>query len=62
MILKIQNLTRTLFDLEFYGPVNTVYVMLSQSINLLTLFPGQVQFTFLNQRNIIYINSENDSM
>ena len=29
-------------DLEFYGPVNTVKIMLSQSVNLLTLFGRQV--------------------
>ena len=27
---------------EFYGPVNTVKVISSQSVNLLTIFPGQV--------------------
>ena len=32
------SLWKCLFELEFYGPFNTVKVMLSQSVNLLTLF------------------------
>ena len=29
------------FEFEFYDPVNTLYVMSSRSVNLLTLSPGQ---------------------
>ena len=30
------------FNLDFYGPVNTVMVMSSQPVNLLTLFLGRL--------------------
>ena len=30
-----------LFELEFYGPINTIKVMSSQSVNLVTLFLRQ---------------------
>ena len=32
---------RLLFELKFYGPVKTVTIMSSRSVNVLTLFHGQ---------------------
>ena len=41
MFLDLLNSVFDLFDLEVYCPFSTVKVMSSQSVNLLTLFPGQ---------------------
>ena len=40
MKIHVSNLIY-LFDLEFYVQVNTVKVMLSWPVHLITLFPGQ---------------------
>ena len=41
------------FELEFYGPVNTIKVMLSQSVYLITLLQGRLSMPPANY-TVIY--------